>query len=112
MIATMIHETLRDLELVILTASGPFSFGSTGAKGVVIKQTCCRWSDPFRFNNLADYYRVTFQEDMDIKAAIAAGASAPRGSANPYDQREGDTWHIDRQDELWAAWRDGYRSQL
>ncbi len=61
MIATMIHETLRDLEPVIIAASGPFSFGSTG-NGVVIKQTCCRWADPFRFNNLADYYRVTFQE--------------------------------------------------
>ncbi len=61
MTPTMIHETLRDLEPVIIAASGPFSFGSTG-NGVVIKQTSCRWSDPFRFNNLADYYRVTFQE--------------------------------------------------
>ncbi len=63
MITTMIYETLRDLEPVIIAASGPFSFGSTGANGVVIKQTCCRWTDPVRFNNLADYYRVTFQEE-------------------------------------------------
>ncbi len=61
MTPTMIHETLLDLEPVILAASGPFSFGSTG-NGVVIRQTCCRWTDPVRFNDLEDYYRVTFQE--------------------------------------------------